>query len=314
MGLSISACSTAFRYSFLSPDLLLPALLPYVQIYTWGAGRTGQLGQGDEQVSPKPRLVERLVDDHIHVTRLVCGAFHNAALTLEGAVYTWGSTLGGCLGRPRSLEGLEAGFTAVPGRVEGLDSWGKGEVIDVAVGRYFTVLVTAPWEGMPEEEWLEWQQQLLEEEAEERARLAELERERLAQLEAERVAERKRRIRLLNTTHRICDFCAAVPPYNKCPGFLPNAFRPTQCHFCSHERDQHNKKRIFKDSTLTDEDLLAQMKQLVTKEEERMLMDLGDDGEEEAEERKREAEEEALRKKQQEEDEIFTGKRRNKNR
>lgn len=38
-------------------------------------------------------------------------------------VFTWGSNINGCLGRPEELAGLEELFCAVPARVEGMDSF-----------------------------------------------------------------------------------------------------------------------------------------------------------------------------------------------
>ncbi len=65
-------------------------------MYTWGRGDNGQLGIGqsiNEKIASslgvfEPRLVEALVDQK--VIHLACGAFHSAAVTDDGYVYTWG--------------------------------------------------------------------------------------------------------------------------------------------------------------------------------------------------------------------------------
>nr|CCA13968.1 conserved hypothetical protein [Albugo laibachii Nc14] len=89
-------------------------------IYTWGTGRFGQLAQGAMQYCSVPTVVEDLVASHVFVRKICAGAFHNAALSLDGEVFTWGTNTGGCLGRPKELHDLEESFCAVPGRVEGL--------------------------------------------------------------------------------------------------------------------------------------------------------------------------------------------------
>lgn len=109
-----------------------------------------------------PTRVEDLVASHVFVKKICAGAFHNAALSLDGEVFTWGSNTGGCLGRMKELHDLEETFCAVPGRVEGLDnlvgpvSSSKTFHIDllmirahfimaVACGREFTLIATMPY-------------------------------------------------------------------------------------------------------------------------------------------------------------------------
>jgi E3 ubiquitin-protein ligase HERC2 len=66
------------------------------QLYTWGDGEYGKLGNGDKF----SRFIPTLLEDVQHVTfsALSVGYFHTAAITQEGHVYTWGLGAHGCLG------------------------------------------------------------------------------------------------------------------------------------------------------------------------------------------------------------------------
>ncbi|KAK3286520.1 hypothetical protein CYMTET_5939, partial [Cymbomonas tetramitiformis] len=67
------------------------------QAYTFGAGDSGQLGHGDCQSLPSPRLIASIRD--LHVTQAAAGQFHSCLLTAAGHVYTFGSNRFGQLGR-----------------------------------------------------------------------------------------------------------------------------------------------------------------------------------------------------------------------
>jgi RCC1 and BTB domain-containing protein len=58
------------------------------QLYSWGSGRSGQLGHGDTQTLVLPRLVEAL--NGLVVTNVACGSAHTAVVTKAGEVWTWG--------------------------------------------------------------------------------------------------------------------------------------------------------------------------------------------------------------------------------
>lgn len=73
------------------------------QVYTWGAGYCGQLGQRGTSVSPLPAVVPGFVERNVTVTYVTCGAYHNACLTSDGDCMTWGSNAGNCLGRPAAM-------------------------------------------------------------------------------------------------------------------------------------------------------------------------------------------------------------------
>jgi alpha-tubulin suppressor-like RCC1 family protein len=55
---------------------------------TWGFGASGVLGHGSTLSYQEPRIVEALAT--YCITYIEAGAYHNAALTSDGAVFTWG--------------------------------------------------------------------------------------------------------------------------------------------------------------------------------------------------------------------------------
>lgn len=58
--------------------------------------RRGQLGHGELEPQPNPRLVQHL--DGIKIIRVAAGGWHCAALSEDGDVYTWGWNSNGQLG------------------------------------------------------------------------------------------------------------------------------------------------------------------------------------------------------------------------
>eukprot|EP01116_Phalansterium_solitarium_P024940 TRINITY_DN929_c0_g1_i3.p1 TRINITY_DN929_c0_g1~~TRINITY_DN929_c0_g1_i3.p1 ORF type:complete len:1482 (+),score=423.93 TRINITY_DN929_c0_g1_i3:96-4541(+) len=65
-------------------------------VYQWGSNERGQLGRGDTESQPVPRLVISLRDRRI--CRIACGAEHTLALSATGIVYAYGSNSRGQLG------------------------------------------------------------------------------------------------------------------------------------------------------------------------------------------------------------------------
>ncbi|XP_041115648.1 E3 ubiquitin-protein ligase MYCBP2 isoform X5 [Polyodon spathula] len=66
-------------------------------VYTFGYGQHGQLGQGDVNSRSSPTLVQALPGPSVHVT---AGSNHTAVLLMDGQVFTFGSFSKGQLGRP----------------------------------------------------------------------------------------------------------------------------------------------------------------------------------------------------------------------
>ena len=73
------------------------ALTEHGRLYTWGFDDDGRLGHGAPGHQFSPKVVEALRGKT--VTQIACGCWHSAALTDEGAVYTWGSCKSGQLGQ-----------------------------------------------------------------------------------------------------------------------------------------------------------------------------------------------------------------------
>ena len=65
-------------------------------LYTFGNGRYGQLGHGEQRPEVAPQRVNAL--RHARVVGVACGEFHSLALTDEGHVYSWGAGAFGELG------------------------------------------------------------------------------------------------------------------------------------------------------------------------------------------------------------------------
>lgn len=67
------------------------------ELFTWGQNAHGQLGVGRQAtLTPQPQLVERLKG--IPLAQIAAGGAHSAAVSLSGAVYSWGKNNFGQLG------------------------------------------------------------------------------------------------------------------------------------------------------------------------------------------------------------------------
>jgi E3 ubiquitin-protein ligase HERC2 len=96
------------------------ALTASGRVFTWGFDDDGRLGHGQTGHQTLPRAVETLAG--MEIVSIACGCWHSAALTSNGAVYTWGSCKSGQLGQahrnsapiPRVvLEGIGGGVVQI---------------------------------------------------------------------------------------------------------------------------------------------------------------------------------------------------------
>lgn len=85
-------------------------------LYTFGSGFQGQLGLDKTCQSSTPTLVSAFCNGELNVRRVFCGSSHNAAITSDGNLWTWGSNKHGALGRSIERETTLA-FTPQPGIV-----------------------------------------------------------------------------------------------------------------------------------------------------------------------------------------------------
>jgi alpha-tubulin suppressor-like RCC1 family protein len=71
-------------------------------VLSWGFGWAGQLGHGDEATLLAPRCIDGALPLGARATAVAAGANHSLARCADGAFYSWGSGLGGRLGRAGS--------------------------------------------------------------------------------------------------------------------------------------------------------------------------------------------------------------------
>lgn len=68
-------------------------------VWSWGRGRNGRLGHGNEADCKEPTIIKSLiVSDEQRIVQVCCGDSHNLALNAEGRIYAWGSGAYGRLG------------------------------------------------------------------------------------------------------------------------------------------------------------------------------------------------------------------------
>jgi len=105
------------------------ALSDLGNVFSWGNGDSGRLGQGDMECRLTPTPIEALA---VHVVAVAAGAAHNLALTVAGAAYSWGHGGNGRLGHGR------IGKRLTPTRIEALAE----PVVSVAAGEGNSFFVT----------------------------------------------------------------------------------------------------------------------------------------------------------------------------
>jgi RCC1 and BTB domain-containing protein len=111
------------------------------EVFTWGYGGDGRLGHGDERDQLVPRCMATMKEEEI--AQVVCGELHTAALTTDGAVFTWGLGKDGRLGHANRESHLR------PQRVTSLRDYA---VTAVACGGLHTAALTERGEVM----WRRW--------------------------------------------------------------------------------------------------------------------------------------------------------------
>lgn len=117
-------------------------LKPAGDVLTFGSGDCCQLGHGneeDEDLMVKfPRVVQYFPDNRIKLVAIACGGLHNAVLTTNGEIYTWGCNDDASLGRP----GKDAD-EAFPAMVKGANNELVGiRFVNIACGDGHTIALT----------------------------------------------------------------------------------------------------------------------------------------------------------------------------
>uniref|UniRef100_A0A7S2DQJ6 RCC1-like domain-containing protein n=1 Tax=Octactis speculum TaxID=3111310 RepID=A0A7S2DQJ6_9STRA len=162
------------------------------EVWTWGSGYHGQLGQGVSNRSLSPGRVKEISDWHIYAKSISCGSHHNAMVDHSGELWTWGSNTNNCLGH--SIEEREVSYTPVPGHCGGfgalVDRIGRGMARSVACGKEYTIVATYPYEGPTEAIAYELNEEAALRKEEEKLQAAQ---ERHDQETKDRAGERSRR-------------------------------------------------------------------------------------------------------------------------
>jgi len=70
-------------------------------VWSWGDGREGRLGHGDEQLQQLPKKIEALAGQRF--VAVAAAWQHSLAITADGAVFTWGGGDLRCLGHGEDL-------------------------------------------------------------------------------------------------------------------------------------------------------------------------------------------------------------------
>lgn len=83
----------------------------------WGKGDCGQLGLGNFNGSPVPRVIQSLCAER--VKQVACGSAHSLAVTEDGVVYAWGYGSDGQLGLGKQVQQADVDR---PTKVHGLSS------------------------------------------------------------------------------------------------------------------------------------------------------------------------------------------------
>ncbi|KAK7232018.1 guanyl-nucleotide exchange factor [Aureococcus anophagefferens] len=102
-------------------------------VYSWGCGDDGALGHGDRRRQLAPRAVEFFRTRP--ASALSCGSRHNAVVTADGALVTWGWAAYGQCGASAGGDGLRPAEVPLPGD-------GGAECVLAACGYRHTLCAT----------------------------------------------------------------------------------------------------------------------------------------------------------------------------
>jgi len=218
--------------------VVIPPFINCGRVYTWGSGFQGQLGQGHTSISKKPAVLSYFCTNHVLPQAVVCGSHHNAVITKETEMYTWGLNENGCLGH--SIEEDFVSFSPNPGYCAGfgaiVNRIGRGFVESVACGRGFTIVCTSQYNGpsveLASKLQVEYERnKAFNEQSRENEKLQKNKEEMLAD-------ERKQRQEqiLYLTSKRLCVLCEGT---GKCSGFQAHSSKPSICRECGHSSAHH---------------------------------------------------------------------------
>ena len=108
------------------------------KVYSFGYGKSGQLGHGDTQNKLTPILIQAPFGGKI-IMQVACGSTHSMALSSEGWLYTWGHGKYGKLGHGSSPGDYQD--YPIPTRVESLSGY---KVVNVATYNSHSIVLVEP--------------------------------------------------------------------------------------------------------------------------------------------------------------------------
>ncbi|KAI4503725.1 hypothetical protein M0802_001128 [Mischocyttarus mexicanus] len=108
-------------------------------VYSMGMGTRGQLGHGDLEDCDEPQLIEALAG--LNVVQVSAAGWHNAVVTDQGDLYTWGWNVNGELGIPNG----DTKVAAIPTVINFKND--QEETVDINIkkvqcGNTFTICMT----------------------------------------------------------------------------------------------------------------------------------------------------------------------------
>ena len=116
------------------------------EVLTFGSGDMSQLGLGDDDAMrerKKPTLVSTLTTAGVSVASVSAGSLHNAVITKEGAVWTWGCNDDGAVGRSED-EWLPAPVDGPLGKEhKGDEADEDSQIVQIYCGASHTVALSA---------------------------------------------------------------------------------------------------------------------------------------------------------------------------
>jgi hypothetical protein len=100
-------------------------------------------------VSLLPTIVPFFAEGKVYAINVVCGSHHNAVVSNDGNLFTWGLNEHGCLGRKIQDESQK--IISKPGLIEGfggkVDGIGRGVPKSIALGKGYTIVSTKAYTG-----------------------------------------------------------------------------------------------------------------------------------------------------------------------
>lgn len=102
------------------------ALCASGRLFSWGHGKSGRLGHGNENSYPEPAVITAL--ESVSIVSVAAGENHTLAVSRDGQVYSWGSGRFGALGHGDLGIGLQC---LEPRKIDALK---KQRVLGIAAG------------------------------------------------------------------------------------------------------------------------------------------------------------------------------------